>query len=639
MKWHWELVDVTRSGAAGDVSKLFKNEAIKEPGALREDAPPVAATVLAREVVQNSWDAARELAVQLEEDDEDPVDFLLEFRFADVSGDRKSALVEAIGLSELAARLQGVEDTSDDATAARAQLGLAVEHRLDSVADESRPLRLLEIREYGTTGMYGPFTGTSSKLYLALVSIGFTVKGLGSGGSYGYGKAGLIGGSGTRTVVAYTCFRERKDDPGVTRRLLGMTYWGRHDLDDHSYTGFARFGDASGGDVPVPFENEEADRIAAGLGLDVRSPDEVSDLGTTFLLIEPTVAPQSLCNALERNWWPALVSNRFDIDVFTSNGEHIIPRPRTNPLLLPFIRGYELATVSQDSDVEHEWSRKFRRFTARSESTYELGSMGLVADLGPAGWSYPSTGETDDSRHRSLVALVRGPRMVVEYMESGSVTPFVRGTFLASDEVDDILRQTEPKGHDSWEARGDLDGVHRDAEEIVRTITARIRQQVGAFRKELRPAAPEQRDIRLPVLEELFRKMLDGTGSRTVGPSPGDRPVSIEVVDQELRRFDGRIRLIGSVEMCLNPSVGLPLSAAEVRLRYVFLEDGRSGAECAMDIAAPDSFTTVDGVPGGFRGELTDEPVIFSFTTAPYEADWSGKLAIACELIPTEAEA
>lgn len=639
MKWHWELVDVTRSGAAGDVSKLFKNEAIKEPGALREDAPPVAATVLAREVVQNSWDAARELAAQLDEDDEDPVDFLLEFRFAEVSGDRKSALVDALGLPELAARLHTVERASDDDTSSRAQLGLAVEHRLGLVADETSPLRLLEIRECGTTGMYGPFTGTSSKLYLALVSIGFTVKGLGSGGSYGYGKAGLIGGSGTRTVVAYTCFRERKDDPGVTRRLLGMTYWGRHEVDDRSYTGFARFGDASTGDVPVPFENEEADRIAAALGLDIRSPDDVSDLGTTFLLIEPTVAPQSLCSALERNWWPALVSNLFDIDVFTSDDEHIIPRPRTNPLLLPFIRGYELATVAQDSDVPHEWSRKFRRFTARSESTYELGSMGLVADLGPAGWSYPSTTETDDARHRSLVALVRGPRMVVEYMECGSVTPFVRGTFVASDEVDDILRQTEPKGHDSWEARGNLDGVHRDAEEIVRTITARIRQQVGAFRKELRPAAPEQRDIRLPVLEDLFRKVLDGSGSRTVGPSPGERPVSIDVVDQELRKVDGRIRLIGSVAMRLTPSVGLSSSEAEVRLRYVFLEDGRSGATCDMDITAPESFSTVDTVSGGFRGVLTRDPVTFSFATAPYEADWSGKLAIACELVPAEVEA
>ena len=58
--------------------------------------------------------------------------------------------------------------------------------------------------------MGGPFTGTKSKMYLALVSIGFTVKHSGAGGSYGYGKAGLIRGSAIDTVVAYSCFRSTR---------------------------------------------------------------------------------------------------------------------------------------------------------------------------------------------------------------------------------------------------------------------------------------------------------------------------------------------------------------------------------------------------------------------------------------------
>lgn len=88
--------------------------------------------------------------------------------------------------------------------------------------------------------MYGPFIqARSTKLFLALISVGYTVKAVGSGGSYGYGKAGLITASATRTVLAYTCFREQADDPGVTRRLLGMTYWGQHEV-VNSFTGFAR---------------------------------------------------------------------------------------------------------------------------------------------------------------------------------------------------------------------------------------------------------------------------------------------------------------------------------------------------------------------------------------------------------------
>ena len=101
----------------------------------------------------------------------------------------------------------------------------------------------------------------------------------GSGGSYGYGKAGLIAGSAIRTVVAYTCFRERPDDPGVTRRLLGMTYWGQHEMGTDSFTGFARFGFYSDGWVR-PFENDEADMVAKSLGIKLRDPGDLDDLGT-----------------------------------------------------------------------------------------------------------------------------------------------------------------------------------------------------------------------------------------------------------------------------------------------------------------------------------------------------------------------
>ena len=83
--------------------------------------------------------------------------------------------------------------------------------------------------------MYGAFEGAKSKMFLALISVGYTVKGSGSGGSYGYGKAGLIAGSSTRTVYAYSCFAPQEDDvvdgKPVTRRFLGMSYWGQHSVE------------------------------------------------------------------------------------------------------------------------------------------------------------------------------------------------------------------------------------------------------------------------------------------------------------------------------------------------------------------------------------------------------------------------
>ena len=60
-QWRWEKVDPNVSQAAGDYTKLFRNQAEKKPGFLVEDAPGSNAYVMAREVIQNAWDAALEL--------------------------------------------------------------------------------------------------------------------------------------------------------------------------------------------------------------------------------------------------------------------------------------------------------------------------------------------------------------------------------------------------------------------------------------------------------------------------------------------------------------------------------------------------------------------------------------------------
>ena len=58
--WCWEKIDPSRAAAAGDLAKMFKNEPVKTPGVLAEDAPAPEATLLVREAIQNSWDAALE---------------------------------------------------------------------------------------------------------------------------------------------------------------------------------------------------------------------------------------------------------------------------------------------------------------------------------------------------------------------------------------------------------------------------------------------------------------------------------------------------------------------------------------------------------------------------------------------------
>ena len=214
-RWQWEKPDPDRSGSAGDLSKLFKNVYVKKPGALEINAPPDEATLLAREAIQNSWDAAIELQDTWAQSGTPPP-FEIRFRYQSACGDDKHQLIDRLGLRELADRASSVD---------RKAVGLGGSDCLDHLGDHSA-LPYLIIEESATTGMYGPWQQAKSKLWLALVATNYTSKTSGEGGSYGFGKAGMIRGSAIRTVLAYTCFEERPSDPGTTRRLMGMTYWG-----------------------------------------------------------------------------------------------------------------------------------------------------------------------------------------------------------------------------------------------------------------------------------------------------------------------------------------------------------------------------------------------------------------------------
>lgn len=625
-QWRWERTDPDRSGSSGDLAKLFKNEVVKNPGVFVEGAPQEAATLMAREVVQNSVDAASELAEEL---GENCPEFEISFEFDRHEGDEKSSMVEALDLDSIAAR-----GTNHAEPRWRSRLGLDADDLLDHLHDAS-PLRTLRITESGTSGMYGAFEGGRSKMFLALISLGLTAKAAGSGGSYGYGKAGLIRGSAIRMVIAYTAFREREDDPGVTRRLLGMTYWGQHDLDEVSYTGFARFGEEQDSGAVRPFENEEADRVATRLGLDVRDPAVVEDLGTTFLLVEPTIDPDDLSVAIARNWWPALEDGRMTALV-ASGGTVTVPRPMKDPVLRTFVDAYHLATTDQDNSKPNQYRQAFRRVNV-DETMYKLGGLGLVAE--PGGWSYDSDAIDDDGevRHRSLVALVRGPRMVVEYLEVGRARPFVRGVFVADDEVDELLRQTEPKAHDSWQTRAPELGSDPAATRVAETVLERVKDHVRRFRNQLRPASRPAEDVRLPELERLFGRIFSSAGGSSNGPEPTERPFSISLAESVEAAGEETIQLVGSATFAVSDNHEPDEADVDVTLSYRFVEDGGNGEEALLQVVAPGGFDLVGESPHVFRGRLTRERSRFEFISAPYPADWSGRFKGDVEFASAES--
>jgi len=490
-------------------------------------------------------------------------------------------------------------------------------------------------------------------MYWALVSLGYTMKSAGSGGSYGYGKAGLITGSRIRTICAYTCFREQEEEPGITRRLLGMTYWGQHDLRGFNFTGFARFGNCLEGDghTAQPFENAEADSVAASLGIKCRDPEEIENLGTTFLVVDPTVDPADLVRAIERNWWPALVESDFAISVFDYDGTEIAPRPKRDPVLKTFIDAWEIANERSNPAREREIFEQLILSRSLAQDGLSkgrvLGRLALASNL--EDWSYADQRGTEDGamiNHRSLVALVRGPRMVVEYSEAGQAPPYVRGVFAAnSDEVgerrsiDDYLRQTEPKAHDSWrssDADGDLDP---EAAAVAGEITRLIRRRVDAFRKTLKPVLPKAEDVTLPVFNDLMRKVLKGDSKGVPLPSSEVRQLSIVPVTDLEVSDQGLIRVRGHVAFTLTEHAGLPEATVDLFIAYRFMEDDRIGdpASVEYDLSRAEGFRQVSA--GTFRGRMMLQvPVRIDFVTEFYVPDWTGRLVIDGEIKEPDVE-
>lgn len=626
--WVWEETDPDRSGSSGDIAKLFKNEGVKNPGIFAADAPSDHATLMAREVIQNSADAAAEF---IEEFGDDVPDFTVEFEFEALEGEERESFAEAIDLRSIAAR---GTDPSDPGW--RARLGLDPSAALDHL-DDGSPLRTLKIVEHGTTGMYGPFEGAKSKMYLALISLGYTAKMEGAGGSYGYGKAGLIRGSAIRTVVAYTSFQEQPDDPGVTRRLLGMTYWGQHELDGVSYTGFARFGARQAGGAVRPFENEEADEMAEQLGLELRAPGDLDETGTTFLLIDPTVSPDDLNRAIARNWWPALEDGRLTASVI-DEGRILIPRPMKDPVLRSFVDAYHLATTDQDNQKPNQERVVLERIPLGARKL-KTGGLGLVAD--PGGWSYdadPDEGE-EEAAPRSLVALVRGPRMVVEYLDAGGARPFVRGTFVADDDIDELLRQTEPKAHDSWQTRLDEPGIDPAAPEVARSVLRRIRNNVRRFRDRLKPAARPAEDIRLPELERLFSRFFTAAGSTPVGPDPVPRPFSIHLEQRVEPVGVGQVRFVGRAGFALAHDSEMDEAEVDVQISYRFVEDGGIGEESVLAVDVGKGFELISEAPYRYRGILTRDRVSFEVSSPAYPSDWTGRFKADVEPVGEGSQA
>lgn len=642
-KWIWAVDDPLHDGIAGDIAKLFKAENFDKPGVLAQNAPSNEAALFAREAIQNSWDAAREWKDICNKNREKIHDFSIHFKFEEIKpGDRLSK-VFALGLNEHSRCL----DAEKARVKKQPDLGLANADLLTDVLANNRPLRLLTVTEHAGLGMPGRFDNGDSRMMRALLRVGQANAVQGAGGAFGFGKAGLIAASATRIVFAYSAFKEVSSEQGVSRRLLGVTYWKSHKRGSHKLSGWARFGSevttrqiADDGSETIfrsarPFVNEEADEVAQKLGLDVRDVNNPEQTGTTFLLVDPTITASDLKIAIERYWWPAMLDQNsgLKVEITDFDGSDKSPEvPTSDPNLSPFIDAFNIASrTTTPTNPNHGRFDLGDHKPQQDPVSYTLGVVGLVAE--PEKWSFPDANDGID--HKTMVALIRSPQMIVNYRTFGGLgIPHVRGLFIADKSIDDLLRQTEDSAHTKWEEESKTDNP--SAPIIAREVKKRLREMVVEFKQQFAPPPPKPGDSNLPVLDELSR-LMKGKKKKVVPPDP--RQVLVRIIEAPSRTStkDNKLVCHAKVEFQVADWVWELITETTVEVivsvPIAFVEVDDVGDYLATEVVCTnDKFVMSSGSSNkkSFRGPLgPGEVVQFKVKSEKYSPDWTVRFSPA----------
>ena len=624
--WIWDQPHPGRPTAAGDVSALFNTASFTVPELLSSLTRSSSATVFAREVLQNSLDAhlatkpgARALGV--------------DFRFVRIRrGDEARTFRRKLGL----AHLRGHAETA--ARTDRKRLGLDTRDCLLDEDDE--PLTVLQVIERGGAGMSGNWDDGRSAMERALIRIGWAQERADAGGSYGFGKGGVAQASRIRTVVAYTAYPAVEEDPGIERRLLGVTYWKQHQIGRSQYTGWAMLGVAQSDDSVKPFDGMFADLLAKQLAIPTRNPRSVVDRGTTLLLPDPVFSAEELRDAVLCSWWPALVDDGLlEVRVVDVDGTELdLTVTAEHPTLGAFVDAY-LNRESNQGEREHEFHSDVVRSAAPLPGVASIGRAAFVAD--PAGWSFPSR-KAALAKERSIVALMRGPRMVVKYDTlSVKEAPYVRGVFVASPGADPFLRQTEPAAHDDWKKTNLPQGVPPTAAKLVKAIDQGVEEIAEVLRERLDRQQPVFRATSTPICAQLLAGPAAGTVRTKRRPSHPRvklerRAVNVRLVHPELdierpQVLPGldpnTVRAAAWVEFELNETYTKDRADLVVRLGLRFVEDEAPGEYVPITAEPPPGFVAGEATTRHelvFRGPADKgERIRFLVTSDVYDDDFS----------------
>ncbi len=413
-----------------------------------------------REVLQNSKDQSL--------DNGQPV--RVSFDFLELEGEKRDDFLKALGWNGLEPHLRGMVDAGWLSSE-------RIQRELSEIEDHPQ-LRLLRITDSGTRGLTGGESEQKTNfksLCRDVLTRPETGEGQG-GGAFGLGKAVLWAFSGVATVIFFSELSISENEG--SRRLFG-----RANLASHNTHGERRW--LGQGFFGVPETREDTGQTRAVSAWD--PPENVLvDLsmerlrsygpGTSIMLIdfdEPDreedrdlveIAGQ-LRESVVKWFWPSLTDGSLVVDISVTVGaqkryEEVVDEPdeRVRPFVEAWNRSEEdcVETLENINDVSHVGvpvlvPPRVKNLTGPAEpGGHSTATLRLAA--------FP-----DDADISGKVALVRGPGMVVAYMNfpvptdlGFSVCGVLRAGTVREDPDDGdrrleaFLRAAEPPAHNMW---------------------------------------------------------------------------------------------------------------------------------------------------------------------------------------------
>lgn len=342
----------------------------------------------------------------------------------------------------------------------------------DSLAKKN--LRALVIRDVNTAGLGGPVRAKdasengSNRWIRFLLDIGVAKRNQIDGGTYGFGRSIAYNVSAPGTLIVYTRTADEIDEPEsrLIASALGMPY----SIPGNRFTGRHWWGEIKNKAIE-PLRGREADRLAAGLGINPFQPGET---GTAVMILDPLMrtpdpirAMEFIAESIAWNLWPKMVKAEGRLPMEFSvmwNGDQIpIPDPAKVAPLAGFVRALRAIHGGSDPRTTRDGVEVVRLEGKSPQTTFGF----LAVTKFAFGQNHTSvslsededTGAPEDqaapfSGPSHHVALLRKPELVVKYLP-GPELPEVDlqwgGVFVAAGKHNEAFAKAEPPTHDSWE--------------------------------------------------------------------------------------------------------------------------------------------------------------------------------------------